>query len=103
MSSVKPLSHLHFDGDPGFAAGGAGNGKRGLGLWHRLVPPTCCQLVQFGRLTLFVPAAGTQSALSTSTVINCPAVETPFNWNLSADVVCPQLSGAGTTSRLCAF
>src|SRR5258708_26898321 len=99
MSGGKPLSRLHFEGDPGFAAGGAGNGKRGLGLWHRLVPPTCCQLVQFGRLTLFVPAAGTQRALSTSTVINCPAVETPFNRNLSADVVSPQFSCAGSASR----
>jgi hypothetical protein len=78
----ETVPQLHFDGEPGTAAAGT-NGQPVLGsLVHKIVPPGCCQLVQFGN-TKVVPALG-QTILLIATVTNCLVP--------SALVVSPQLS-----------
>ena len=90
------IEQLHFDGDPGIAAGGAGYGKLGPFDTHRFVLPGTCQLVQFGSTKVVEPAGALHRKLSTSMVT--PSAPAPKTGLWSVLLVSPQLSGEGSSS-----
>jgi hypothetical protein len=82
---------LHFDGDPGVAAGGAGYGKPVAGSdTHRLDEPGVCQLVQFGSTSVEEPTGAWQRKPVTTMV----SMMLPF----TELEVSPQLSGVASNS-----
>ena len=87
---------LHFDGDPGVAAGGAG--KKVPSDWHKFDEPGVCQLVQFGstrHLSAGLDAQGTEFAL-VHTKFGTTMVSEMFGFTLL--LVSPQVSGAASNS-----
>jgi hypothetical protein len=82
---------LHFDGEPGVAAGGAGYGKPVFGSdTHRDDEPGVSQLVQFGSTSVCEPCGAWQRKPVTT------IVEMMFPFTL--DEVSPQLSGEASNS-----
>src|SRR5262249_13914549 len=89
VMGMETVPQLHFDGDPGVAAGTHGQPVLGGVLAHKIAPPSCCQLVQLGIMN-FVPTDG-HTILSISTLMNWLAPPSL--------VVSPQLSPAREVSN----